>query len=207
MRTQQRSERLAGERMVVDDEDARCHVFLIGSDRSADKTHVRKQRTELQAWLWGEIVLSGLLAASLALLLAYPTLRTQYDLPQLLLVLETTMALAGVLVALLAGVRFSVDGPRTDLLLAAGFLVWLALDGGLRDHARARRRARSSGRRPGRRSLGSIAGQGLIAVAPFVGGRSRLRDWAHRDTVLAAAVALAVAWSLLRAARRRAARR
>src|SRR5215475_2843002 len=110
--------------MVVDDKNAGSHTFLIGSSPSADKTNVRRQRTELQAWLWGEVLLSGLLAASLALLLAYPTLRTQYDRPQLLLVLETTMAIAGILVALLAGARFSVTGLRTDLLLAAGFLIW-----------------------------------------------------------------------------------
>ncbi|MGH2977981.1 MAG: histidine kinase [Gaiellaceae bacterium] len=159
---------------------------------------MRRQRTELQAWLWGEVVLSGLLAASLALLLTYPTLRTQYDRPQLLLVLETTMALAGVLVALLAGVRFAVDGQRTDLLLAAGFLIWSlstvafaivpVLDGG------------SLSRADGWAALaGGIAGQGLIAGAPFAGGRSRFRDRAIRDTVLAAAVALAALWVLLRA--------
>ena len=74
--------------MVVDDENARSHAFLIGSGASADKTNVRRQRTELQAWLWGEIVLCGLLAASLALLLTYPALRSQYDRPQLLLVLQ-----------------------------------------------------------------------------------------------------------------------
>ena len=159
---------------------------------------MRRQRTELQAWLWGEVLLSGLLAASLALLLAYPTLRTQYDRPELLLVLETTMALAGVLVAVLAGGRFAVDGQRTDLLLAAGFLIWSlstaafvivpVLDGG------------SLSRADGWAALaGGIAGQGLIAVAPFVNGRSRFRDRAIRDTVLAAAVALAALWVLLRA--------
>jgi signal transduction histidine kinase len=159
---------------------------------------VNRQRTELQAWLWGEVFLAGLLAASLALLLTYPALRTQYDRPQLLLVLETTMALAGILVALLAGVRFSVTGLRTDLLLAAGFLIWSlstlafaivpALDGTPLDRA------------DGWAALaGGIAGQGLIAMAPFVGGRSRLRDRALRDTVLAAAVALAALWLLLRA--------
>ena len=166
---------------------------LIGSSRSADKTHVRAQRTELQAWLWGEVVLSGLLAASLALLLTYPAFRMQYDRPELLLVLETTMALAGVLVALLAGVRFSVTGLRTDLLLAAGFLIWSlstvafvivpVLDGG------------SLSRADGWAALaGGIAGQALIAVAPFVRGRSRFRERALRDTVLAAAVALAALW-------------
>ena len=158
---------------------------------------MKRQRTELQAWLWGEVVLSGLLAASLALLLTYPTLRTQYDRPQLLLVLETTMALAGVLVALLAGVRFSVVGLRTDLLLAAGFLIWSlstaafaiipVLDGRTLDRA------------DGWAALaGGIAGQGLIAVAPFVDGRSPGRDRAIRDTVLAACVALAGLWLLLR---------
>ena len=158
---------------------------------------MRRQRTELQAWLWGEVVLSVLLAGSLALLLTYPALRTQYDRPQLLLVLETVMALAGILVALLAGARFSVTWLRTDLLLAAGFLIWSlsttafaivpALDSGSLDRA------------DGWAALaGGIAGQGLIAVAPFVGGRSRLRDRAIRDTVLMAAVVLAAAWLLLR---------
>ena len=143
---------------------------------------MRRQRTELQAWLWGEVVLCGLLAASLALLLTYPTLRAQYDRPQLLLVLATVMALAGLLVALLAGVRFSVTGLRTDLLLAAGFLIWSlstvafaiipVLDGG------------SLSRADGWATLaGGLAGQALIAVAPFVGGRSRFRDRALRDKI------------------------
>jgi signal transduction histidine kinase len=184
--------------MVIDDEDACRHGFLIGSNGSADKSHVRTHRTQLQAWLWGEVVLSGLLAASLALLVTYPALRTQYDRPQLLLMLETTMALAGVLVALLAGARFSVVGLRTDLLLGAGFLIWSLstvgfaifpiLDGGTLDRA------------DGWAALaGGIAGQGLIALAPFVGGRSRLRDRALRDTVLAAGTALVALWLLLRA--------
>ncbi len=159
---------------------------------------MKRRRTELQAWLWGEVVLSALLAASLALFLAYPALRTQYDKPQLLLVLETTTALAGVLVALLAAVRFSVVGLRTDLLLGAGFLIGSlsivafaivpVLDGGALDRA------------DGWAALaGSIAGQALIAVAPFLRGRSRFRDRALRETVIAAAIALVAAWLLLRA--------
>ena len=84
---------------------------------------MRTQRTRLQAWLWGEILLAGLLGASLALFVSHPVLRTQYDAPALLLVVETTMALAGLLIAVLAANRFHVDGLRTDLLLAAGFLV------------------------------------------------------------------------------------
>ena len=84
---------------------------------------MRSQRTKLQAWLWGEILLAGLLGASLAVFVSHPVLRTQYDASALLLVLETTMALVGLLVAILAANRFAVDGLRTDLLLAAGFLV------------------------------------------------------------------------------------
>ena len=48
------------------------------------------------------------------------------------------MAFAGILVAILAASRFSVDGLRTDLLLAAGFLVGSLSTGGLRDRPGAR---------------------------------------------------------------------
>jgi hypothetical protein len=37
VRTQKRSKRLTREGMVVDDENACCHGFLIGRRRSADK--------------------------------------------------------------------------------------------------------------------------------------------------------------------------
>jgi signal transduction histidine kinase len=159
---------------------------------------VEARHANVQAWLWGEVVLSVLLAASLALFVAHPALRTQYDTPQVLLVLETTMALAGVLVALLAAFRFAAVGLRTDVLLAAGFLV-----GSLSTAAFAIVPVLGGGtlnRADGWAALaGGIAGQGLIAIAPFLGGRSKARDRALRDTVLAAAIALAAAWLLLRA--------
>jgi signal transduction histidine kinase len=159
--------------------------------------NVRRRRTELQAWLWGEIVLSGLLGASLALFVAYPALRTQYDKPELLIVLETAMAVAGVLVALLAAVRFSVLGSRTDLLLGCGFLVSSVsvvafaivpvLDGG------------SLSRADGWAAiLGSITGQALVAAAPFARGRSRIRERALGDAFAAAMISLLAAWLLLR---------
>ena len=198
MRAQERRERVAREGMVVHDENARCHGFLIGRSASADKRYVKTRRTDLQAWLWGEVVLSGLLAAILALFLAYPSLRTQYDRPQLLLVLETTMALAGVLVALLAALRYAVMGLRTDLLLATGFLVGSlsiiafaivpVLGGGLLDRA------------DGWAALvGGIAAQGLVAIAPFLGGPTRTRERALRNALLAAAIALVAVWLVLRA--------
>jgi signal transduction histidine kinase len=198
VRAQQRRESVAGQRVVVDDENARSHWFLIGRSPFADKANMATRRTELQAWLWGEVVLCGLLGASLALFLSHPSLRTQYDRPQLLLVVETITALAGVLVALLAAVRFSVVGLRTDLLLASGFLVASAstfafaivpvlVDGSL-------------GAANGWAALiGAIAGQALIALAPFVGSPSRMRDRALRDALAAAAVGLIAVWLVLHA--------
>jgi signal transduction histidine kinase len=157
-----------------------------------------RRSTELQAWLWGEILLTGLLGASLALFLSHPVLRTQYDMPQLLLVLETTMVLAGALVAVLAAARFTVDGLRTDLLLATGFVVGSlslaafaigpVLDGGM------------LGRSEGWAALlGGILGQGIIAAAPFFNGRSRFRDRALGNSLATSAVVLLAAWLLLRA--------
>src|ERR671936_1045313 len=82
---------------------------------------MRDEENAYQTWLWGEILLFGLLGAALALFVTYPNLRPTYDLPQVRLVLDTMVALAAVLVAVLAGVRFSVDGRRLDWLLWAGF--------------------------------------------------------------------------------------
>jgi signal transduction histidine kinase len=82
---------------------------------------MRDEENAYLSWLWGEILLFGLLGATLALFVTYPDLRPTYDLPQVRLVLDTMVALAAVLVAVLAGVRFSVDGRRLDWLLCAGF--------------------------------------------------------------------------------------
>ena len=82
---------------------------------------MRKEENAYQSWLWGEVLLFGLLAALLALFVTYPSLRPSFELPQVRLVLNTMVALAAALVAVLAGVRFSVDGRRLDWLLCAGF--------------------------------------------------------------------------------------
>src|SRR5437773_1926564 len=82
---------------------------------------MRKEENAYQSWLWGEVLLFGLLGALLALFVTYPGLRPSFDLPQVRLVLNTMVALAAVLVAVLAGVRFSVEGHRLDWLLCAGF--------------------------------------------------------------------------------------
>jgi signal transduction histidine kinase len=155
-------------------------------------------RTVNQSWLWGEILLAGLLGASLALFVAYPGLRTHYDLPELRLVLQTTMALAGLLVAVLAAARYSVEGRRVDLLLASGFFV-TALSAAVFAIG-----PRFSGRdllpaEAWSALIGGILGQALIAIAPFSRGRSKYREWSIANAVAAAGITLFVAWSLLRA--------
>jgi len=159
---------------------------------------VNGNRNEYQAWLLGEILLAGLLGASLALFLTHPALRTRWDLPQLRLVLQTSMALAGLLVALLAAVRFSVEGRRIDLLLASGFFV-----ASLSAFAFAIG-PQLGGQKVGAAEswaalLGGMLGLALIAAAPFFRGRTKYRDWAIANAVAAAGIALLVAWSLLRA--------
>jgi signal transduction histidine kinase len=155
-------------------------------------------RTKLRAWLGGEILLAGLLGASLALFVSHPVLRTQYDAPALLLVLETTMALVGLLVAILAANRFAVDGLRTDLLLAAGFLVnSLSLVAFAILPVLGGRSLQPS--EAWAAALGGLLGTALVAAAPFVSARSRSRERAIWDTLAASAIAILSAWVLLRA--------
>src|SRR5436305_4242371 len=171
----------------------------IGSQPAADKRNVKRaERSASQSWLWGEILLAGLLGASLALFLAYPALRTHWDLPELRLVLQTAMAGAGLLVAVLAAARYSVEGRRVDLFLASGFFV-TALSSAV---FAIGPRFGGSEVRPAEAwasLIGMILGQALIALAPFSRGRSKYREWSIANAVAAAGISLFVAWSLLRA--------
>jgi signal transduction histidine kinase len=172
--------------------------LLIGSGRSAEKGDVKDQN-DFEAWLVSETLLAALLGAILALFLTHPALRTRYDLPELRLVLQTTMALTSLLVAVLAAARFSAEGRRVDLLLASGFLV-VCLSSAVFEIAP---RVGGAAPRPSEEwatLLGAMLGNALIAIAPFVHGRTRRRDWAIANAVAAAGIALFVAWSLLRAA-------
>jgi signal transduction histidine kinase len=171
----------------------------IGRNPAADKREVKRDgRNESQSWLWGEILLAGLLGASLALFLAYPALRTHWDLPELRLVLQTAMSGAGLLVAVLAAARYSVEGRRVDLFLASGFFV-TALSGAVFAIGPTFGGASIRPAEAWASLIGAILGQALIALAPFTRGRSKYREWSIANAVAAAGISLFVAWSLLRA--------
>jgi signal transduction histidine kinase len=81
-----------------------------------------RRRTEQssEAWLWDELILVTLLASALVLV-ATSRIHSTYHLPRVYLALNTAMAIACGVVAVLAGIRFSVVRSRSDLLLACGF--------------------------------------------------------------------------------------
>jgi signal transduction histidine kinase len=159
----------------------------------------RNDRDAYQAWLVGELLLVGLLGAALALFLAYPELRTTYELPALRLALDTGIMLAATIVAVLAGIRFSVEGRRLDLLLCAGFSTAAATGvcfaiapvlGG--DPAGTPEAWSAVG--------GRVLALALIAAAPWSRGRVAARQWALRIVLAAVVVSVAAIWVNARAA-------
>ena len=152
-------------------------------------------KDDFQAWLGGEILLIGLLGASLALFVARAELRTQVSLPELGLVIQTVVAFAGGIIAVLAGIRYAVEGRRLDLLLSTGFVVSCAsifafsIVPSLNGHPVHRPEAWAG-------IVGNLFSWVLIAVSPFVRGRSGPRALAN--TIAAACLVLFVAWLALR---------
>ena len=152
-------------------------------------------RDDFQAWLWGEILLFGLLSAALALFLTQDNLQTRFSLPQLGLVLQTVMAFAGAIIAVLAGVRYAVEGRRLDLLLCTGFLVGsisiaaFAIAPVLNGHPLHRPEAWAG-------IVGRLLSWTLIAAAPFVRGRSGSKALANG--ILTSCIVLFLAWMALR---------
>ena len=191
---EERGERFPRDGMVVDEQDP--HGTLIGTVPSADKGFVRHEdRDDYQAWLWGEVLLIGLLGASLALFVAYPSLRNTYSLPQVRLVLDTAVMLAAAIVAVLAGIRFSVDGRRLDLLLCGGFAaaagttlafsIAPVLGGG------------SVGRTEFWAGIGGrLLAWVLVAVAPFSRRRVNARGRALGEMLLGVAMVLGLSWGM-----------
>jgi len=170
------------------------HAGLIGRAPSADKSLVRRDEQEdFQAWLWGEVLLIGLLGAALALFVAYPSLRNTYSLPHVRLVLDTAVMLAAGIVAVLAGIRFSVDGRRLDLLLCGGFSAAAA-------STLAFSIAPVLGNAPLHRTEawagigGKLFAATLIAAAPFTKRRASAQGRALGEMLLAVALVLTLSW-------------
>ena len=154
----------------------------------------RNQNDAYQTWLWGEALLLGLLAAALVLFVAYPSLGEPYELPDLRLALDTTVMLAALVVAVLAGVRASVDGRWADVLLCAGFSTAAATQ-----LAFALVPVFVLGPVPAPVEGwvwhgGRIAGMTLVAVAPWLGARTSRPRRALFLAVGGSAVVLAALW-------------
>jgi signal transduction histidine kinase len=155
-------------------------------------------RHTYEAWLSGELLLFGLLGAALALFVDYPSLRHSTDLPALRLVLDTAITLAGALVAVLAGIRFAVEGRRFDLVLSTGFFVAACatllfeivpvLGGGSLQRVEAWAAI-----------FGSLTAAALIAAAPFVRGGVSSRQRALGNVVAVALAVLIGVWAALQA--------
>ena len=152
-------------------------------------------RDDFQAWLWGEILLIGLLGSSLALFVTRHDLQTRVSLPELGLVLHTVIAFAGAIIALLAGIRYAVEGRRVDLFLCVGFLVSsvsivaFSIGPVVNDDPVHSPEAWAA-------VVGRLLGWALIAAAPFVRGRSGPKALAN--TAVASCVLLLLAWLALR---------
>jgi signal transduction histidine kinase len=158
---------------------------------------MHQDRKRFEGFLWGQVLLFGLLGATLALFLAYPSLRRPYALPELKLVLATVYMLAGGLVALLTANRFAVEGRRYDLFLCCGFFVtslsWLFFS-----IIPVVAHTQGSGTELWAAIAGRILGWGLIAVSPFVRGRAKHRRVALGNGLVLALTALLVVWGLSR---------
>ncbi len=145
------------------------------------------------SWLLGEILLVALLASATALFLTNPQLQDAYVLPEVRLVLDTAIALAGGIVAILAGVRFGVEGRRLDLFLCGGFT---AAAGGTLIFAVVPMLG-GAPLRPSEAWAGLTArvfAAALIAAAPFVRGRAAVRGRALLLAVGGLVPVLAFIW-------------
>jgi signal transduction histidine kinase len=192
MLAKQRGEGVTRDGVIVYEENS--HQMLIGSRLSADKPLMRHEaRDDYQAWLWGEVLLIGLLGAALALFVSDLNLRNTYALPHVRLVLDTAVTLAAASVALLAGLRFSVEGRRLDLLLCGGFSAAAAA-------TLAFSIAPVLGGHPLHRTEfwagigGRLFAAALIAAAPFSRRRINARSRELGEMLFAVAIVLGLAW-------------
>jgi signal transduction histidine kinase len=158
----------------------------------------REERDAYENWLSGELLLFGLLGAALALFVDYAALRHAWEAPALGLVLDTAITLAGGIVAVLAGIRFAVEGRRFDLVLSSGFFV--AACATLVFEIVPVLDAPIPARVEGWAAIfGALFATGLIALAPWVRGSVVARQRALGNSVGVLLAVLAGLWLGLRA--------
>jgi signal transduction histidine kinase len=145
-----------------------------------------------RSWLWGELALVAVLGLA-TVLLALTGRLDGYALPEGRVALDTGVAVVASIVAILAAIRFLVEGRGMDLLLAAGFLaigagsfafrVAPAIDGGALSPVEAWA------------AIGAdLFGAALIAAAPFVTRRVSGRPRALAVTAAITIVVLFGTW-------------
>jgi signal transduction histidine kinase len=168
---------------------------LIGKSPAAEKGVVEHTRAQTyRSWLLGELLLVGLLASATALFAVRESLISTYTLPEARVAFDAAVAVVAAIVAVLASVRFVVEGRVLDLLLGAGF--WSialgtvafglvpVLDGGSLDPEAAWSLI-------GARLLGVA----LISIAPYT--HSRLGDRRRSILYVGAGVAAVLAASAI----------
>jgi signal transduction histidine kinase len=145
-----------------------------------------------RSWLIGELVLASLLGLG-TVLLAVSGRLDGYELPQARIALDTSVAIVASIVAILAAIRFLVEGRGMDLLLAGGFI---AIGVGTFAFAVAPVLSGDElGPIEGWAAIGaSLLGAALIAVAPFVIRRAGGRRRALTATAALVAVSLIGIW-------------
>jgi signal transduction histidine kinase len=154
-------------------------------------------RKKFEDWLRGELLLIGLLGAWLAFFVAYPELRASHSLPELRLVLQTVVAIAAAIVAILAGLRFSVERRRFDLLLASGFAIAalgtfaFSIGPALGEHPVGRAEAWAG-------VAARLLAWSLIAAASFARGRTSSSERALGNAFGAATVFVFCTWLAMR---------
>lgn len=160
---------------------------------------MHRARAEIyRSWLIGELLLAGTLTLA-TVLLAVTDRLDGYELPDARLALDTTVALVASMVAVLAAIRFLVEGRLLDLLLAAGFL--LSGAGTLAFGVAPKLGGDVAAGRETWAAIGAdVLGAALIATGAFPTRRLSARRRALAVGAVGVVAVLAVVWLALTAA-------
>ena len=153
------------------------------------------QRDSYRSWLLGLLALTCLLGLA-TLLLALIDRLEGYELPQARLALDTAVAVVAAMVAVLAAIRFLVEGRLLDLALSAGFFT-SALGTFFFGVAPKLGGDPLSAREAWAAIAAQVVGAALIAAAPFVSRRVQGRARALALTIVTIVGVLLLVWAAL----------